>query len=163
MTDARVPLLRELARPSVLIGFPADAAGLTCVDLDFQAGPARACVEHLAGLGHRRIALLGAPAGGLRAGHRLRPPHPGRVPGGRRAARPRRLGPRRARSRCRRSARSLADLLAARPGLTGLVVHNEAAVAPVLTVLAELGRRVPEDVSVVAICPDQVASAPCRR
>jgi DNA-binding LacI/PurR family transcriptional regulator len=37
------------------------------------------------------------------------------------------------------------------------VVHNEAAVAPVLTVLAELGRRVPRDVSVVAICPDQVA------
>src|SRR5689334_7049749 len=51
MHDIRVPVLRELERPSVLIGFPADAAGLTCVDLDFyRAG--EACVDHLAGLGH---------------------------------------------------------------------------------------------------------------
>jgi DNA-binding LacI/PurR family transcriptional regulator len=40
---------------------------------------------------------------------------------------------------------------------TGLIVHNEAAVDHVLTALRTLGRRVPEDVSVVAICPDEVA------
>jgi LacI family transcriptional regulator, galactose operon repressor len=39
------------------------------------------------------------------------------------------------------------------------VVHNEAAVAQVLTVLAELGRTVPLDVSVVAIAPDEMAAA----
>ncbi len=39
--DARVPLLRDLAEPSVLIGFPADAEGLTCVDLDFNRAGAR--------------------------------------------------------------------------------------------------------------------------
>ena len=34
-----MPLRRDLDRPSVLIGFPAEPAGLTCVDLDFyQAG-----------------------------------------------------------------------------------------------------------------------------
>ena len=61
MRDPRLPLLRELERPSVLIGFPADAAGLTCVDLDFyRAG--KACVDHLAALGHRELALLGSPA-----------------------------------------------------------------------------------------------------
>lgn len=30
--DPRLPLLRALERPSVLIGFPSDATGLTCVD-----------------------------------------------------------------------------------------------------------------------------------
>src|SRR6185437_8444871 len=60
MRDTRVPLLRELDRPSVLIGFPAEPAGLTCVDLDFfRAG--QSCVEHLADLGHREIALVGPP------------------------------------------------------------------------------------------------------
>ena len=43
------------------------------------------------------------------------------------------------------------------PTLTGLVVHNEAAVDHVLAALRALGRRVPDDVSVVAICPDEVA------
>jgi LacI family transcriptional regulator len=155
MTDARAPVLRELARPSVLIGFPADAGGLTCVDLDFRAAGAR-CAEHLAGLGHRRVALLGAPpvvyerdtgfahrtrAGFLEATGRLGL-----------AASARACGESLPEVRA-----ILADLFSADPGVTGLVVHNEAAVAPVLTVLAELDRRVPEDVSVVAICPDQVA------
>jgi DNA-binding LacI/PurR family transcriptional regulator len=54
-------------------------------------------------------------------------------------------------------ASQLAELFARRPGLTGLVVHNEAAVGPVLSTLRELGRRVPDDVSVLAICPDELA------
>lgn len=58
--DRRLPLLRVLDKPSVLIGFPSDTAGLTCVDLDF-AGAGEACVEHLAGLGHRTVALVGSP------------------------------------------------------------------------------------------------------
>lgn len=155
MTDARAPVLRGLSRPSVLIGFPADAGGLTCVDLDFQAAGAR-CVEHLAGLGHGRLALLGAPpvvyqrdtgfahrtrAGFLEAAGRLGLTASARACG----------------ESLLEVRATLAELLAEDPGLTGLVVHNEAAVAPVLTVLAELGRRVPDDVSVVAICPDQVA------
>lgn len=61
LDDRRVPLLRELAEPSVLIGFPAQPAGLTCVDLDFAAAGTR-CVEHLAERGHEEIALLGAPS-----------------------------------------------------------------------------------------------------
>ncbi|NUT51361.1 MAG: LacI family DNA-binding transcriptional regulator, partial [Saccharothrix sp.] len=60
MHDERVPVLRELDRPSVLIGFPADAAGLTCVDLDFAEAGSR-CVDHLADLGHTYVALVGAP------------------------------------------------------------------------------------------------------
>src|SRR3954454_18616835 len=59
--DERVPLLRALDLPSILIGFPLDAEGLTCIDLDF-VGAAELCVDHLADLGHRRIALLGTPS-----------------------------------------------------------------------------------------------------
>ncbi|TGB02983.1 LacI family transcriptional regulator [Streptomyces sp. MZ04] len=60
--DERLPLIRETDRPAVLIGLPVDPTGLTCVDLDFVAAGAQ-CVEHLSGLGHREIAVIGeAPA-----------------------------------------------------------------------------------------------------
>lgn len=155
MRDPRVPLLRELERPSVLIGFPADAAGLTCVDLDFhRAG--QVCVEHLAALGHQRIALLGAPAvvydretgfahrtraGFLDAAKRL---------GIEAVAQPCEENPEAVRQ-------ELAGLLERHPDLSGLVVHNEAAVGQVVAALPQLGRTVPGDMSVVAICPDEVA------
>ncbi|MFJ6956407.1 substrate-binding domain-containing protein, partial [Micromonospora aurantiaca (nom. illeg.)] len=53
--------------------------------------------------------------------------------------------------------RDLEALLADHPDVTGLVVQNESAVGPVLATLPLLGRRVPRDVSVVAICPDELA------
>ncbi len=153
--DVRVPLLRELRRPSVLIGLPADTGGLTCVDLDFhRAG--QVCVEHLAGLGHRRVALLGAPAAvydrGTGFAHRTRA---GVVEA---AAR---HGVEAVTLPCEESAadvRRRVDVLFARhPDISGLVVQNEAAVGPVQAALAASGRRVPHDVSVVAVCPDQFA------
>ncbi|GIG89921.1 LacI family DNA-binding transcriptional regulator [Plantactinospora endophytica] len=155
MHDARVPLLRDLERPSVLIGFPADPAGLTCVDLDFyRAG--QACVEHLAGLGHRRIALLGAPAvvydRDTGFAHRTRAGF---------AETAHRHGIEATAQPCEENldavARELAGLLDRQPDLSALVVHNEAAVGQVLAALPALGRRVPDDMSVVAICPDEVA------
>lgn len=155
MRDDRVPLLRDLERPSVLIGFPADAAGLTCVDLDFyQAG--QVCVEHLAALGHQRIALLGAPAvvydRDTGFAHRTRA-------GFTDAAQ--RHGLTAVAQPCEENfdavRRELTGLFDRHPDLTGLVVHNEAAVGQVLAALPALGRSVPRDVSVVAICPDEVA------
>lgn len=155
MRDPRVPLLRELARPSVLIGFPADATGLTCVDLDFyRAG--QVCVEHLVGLGHQRLALLGAAAvvydRDTGFAHRTRAGFLDAAGsyGVNAVARP-----------CEGNADAirdaLVDLFERQPDLTGLVVHNEAAVGQVLATLPLLGRNVPRDVSVVAICPDEVA------
>ncbi|MFI6230411.1 LacI family DNA-binding transcriptional regulator [Micromonospora echinospora] len=155
MHDSRVPLLRELTRPSVLIGFPADPTDLTCVDLDFhRAG--EVCVEHLAALGHRRVALLGAPTAvydrGTGFAHRTRA-------GFTDAAN--RLGVTAETRPCPEEVAAvrdeLVDLLTRSPDLSGLVVQNEAAVGPVLAALPALGRRVPEDVSVVAVCPDQFA------
>jgi DNA-binding LacI/PurR family transcriptional regulator len=151
--DQRVPILRELDRPSVLIGLPAGPGGLTCVDLDFERAGAL-CVEHLAALGHRRVALLGAPQVVYDRDTGF--------------ARRTRDGVRAAAARCRVSASAQAvegiypAALAAvegNAGATALIVHNEAAVDHVLNALRSLGRRVPHDVSVLAICPDDVAVA----
>jgi DNA-binding LacI/PurR family transcriptional regulator len=155
MRDSRAPLLRELDRPSVLIGFPAEPGGLTCVDLDFlRAGTA--CVEHLAELGHREIALLGAP----RAVYERGTGYAHRTMAGFREAADHR-GMHAIVVPCEENfeavQRQVARLFDERPWLTGLVVHNEAAVTHVLAVVQSLGRSVPTDVSVVAICPDEVA------
>ncbi|MFF3440398.1 LacI family DNA-binding transcriptional regulator [Streptosporangium sp. NPDC002721] len=153
--DSRVPLLRELAEPSVLIGFPAESAGLTCVDLDFARAGAL-CVEHLAERGHREVALLGAPSvvydRGTGFARRTREGFAAAVveTGLTGVALP-----------CEESfdqvSATIAGLLDARPGLSGLVVHNEAAVGHVLGALRQHGRRVPGDIAVVAICPDDIA------
>ncbi|MEO3855113.1 LacI family DNA-binding transcriptional regulator [Acrocarpospora sp. B8E8] len=151
--DPRVPLLRELGEPSVLIGFPADAEGLTCVDLDFARAGAL-CAEHLAAGGHREIALLGAPRvvyeRGTGFAERTLAGFTAAAKDLKSVAVP-----------CEETYDEVAEtvkiLFDQHPGLTGLVVHNEAAVGHVLAALRELGRSVPEDVSVVAICPDDVA------
>jgi DNA-binding LacI/PurR family transcriptional regulator len=155
LDDRRVPLLRELAEPSVLIGFPASPAGLTCVDLDFAAAGAR-CVEHLAERGHEEIALLGAPSVVYERGTGFA----GRTREGFVAALDDH-GLKGAALPCEETFdevyETVRDLLLDRPGLSGLVVHNEAAVSHVLAALRQLDRRVPHDVAVVAICPDDVA------
>ncbi|MGX1369652.1 DNA-binding LacI/PurR family transcriptional regulator [Streptomyces canus] len=155
LDDPRLPLVRSLDLPSVLIGLPASCAGLTCVDLDFQAA-GEVCVEHLARLGHRSVALIGSPpevyvrrtafaqrvvqgftAAADRAGmsSTVHPCEPG-------------------------AAREVAErLLRDQPALTGVVVHNEALLEPLLDAFADLGLRVPADLSLTAICPDELAES----
>ncbi|GAB2823560.1 LacI family DNA-binding transcriptional regulator [Streptomyces chlorus] len=167
LEDERLPLLRggdapggalpgvRADQPAVLIGLPADTSGLTCVDLDFRATGAL-CVEHLAKLGHRDIAVIGeAPAVYER--------HTGfaeRTLEGLRSE-ARELGVRLLHRPCEGGydamALTLARILDERPGTTGFVVQNESAVEPLLALLRQQGRAVPEDVSVVAVCPEQVA------
>ncbi|MES4907548.1 MULTISPECIES: LacI family DNA-binding transcriptional regulator [unclassified Streptomyces] len=156
LEDERLPLLRDARQPTVLIGLPADTVGLTCVDLDFTATGAL-CADHLAGLGHREIAVVGEAAAVYER-------HTGfavRTLEGLRG-RARDLGLRLLHRPCEGSYESMAGALARifdeRPATTGFVVQNEAAIDPLLSLLRQQGRAVPEDVSVVAICPDQVAT-----
>ncbi|MFI6938947.1 LacI family DNA-binding transcriptional regulator [Streptomyces sp. NPDC050418] len=155
MRDARLPLLRALDRPSVLIGFPAEPAGLTCIDLDFEAAGA-ACVRHLAELGHRCVALVGSPPEVYLRGTGFAQ----RVARGFTAAADERgltstIHPCGA---TQAEARDIARrLLGEHPELTGLVVHNEPLVQPLIEAFQEIGLRVPEDLSLVAICPDEQA------
>ena len=148
--DPRVELLSALKCPAVLVGTPADAQSLPVVDFDFTAA-GRLCAEHLLELGHRTVGYLGHPrkAFQLRSGYAVH-------------ARDAALGTLRAGgatagwTACDGTPAGVAKALA-RLGdqLTGLIVYNERALSVVIERLAERGRRVPEDVSVVAICPPE--------
>jgi DNA-binding LacI/PurR family transcriptional regulator len=142
MDDPRVPALRRCPVPCVLIGVPTDPSGLTCVDLDFSAAYGM-CVDHLADRGHRDIALLGAP----RAVYERRTGYAERGVAGFSAAAARR-GLNAVVRACDGDGRAAIELLSERPEITGLVVHNEAALQAVVA-----GVRV----EVVGICPDEVA------
>ncbi|MDQ0601337.1 DNA-binding LacI/PurR family transcriptional regulator [Streptomyces canus] len=155
LDDPRLPLLRSLERPSVMIGFPAEADGLTCIDLDFKAA-GEACVEHLARLGHRVVALVGSPP----EVYVRQTAFAQRVVQGFTAAADRgRLAS--SVHSCEASpaaARQVAEqLLREQPALTGVVVHNEAILEPLIDAFEQLGLRVPADLSVTAICPDELA------
>ena len=60
--DRRPPLMREIGLPAVTLGRAGGSDGLPAVILDDRPG-IRAAVEHLAGLGHRRIAHVAGPPG----------------------------------------------------------------------------------------------------
>ncbi|GHG12451.1 LacI family DNA-binding transcriptional regulator [Streptomyces zaomyceticus] len=160
LDDPRLPWLREAERPAVLIGLPTETVdagtdGLDCVDLDFEAAGAR-CVEHLAELGHTRVAVLGEPPAVYERGTGFA----ARTLTGLRAAADRHgvgLLHRPVDGTYAAVAAAVTRVFEERPGTTALVVQNEAAVEPLLALLRHQGRAVPEDVSVVAICPDQVA------
>ncbi|MET0135467.1 MAG: LacI family DNA-binding transcriptional regulator [Kibdelosporangium sp.] len=155
--EPRVAVLRSLRLPVVLIGVPAEPGDLSCVDLDFTAAGS-ACVSHLADLGHRDIALIGpSPAvykrGTSYAGRFLRG---FRQTAGKRKVRATSLP-------CSPSYDALRDclddLFTRRPDVTGLVVHNEAILGPLLSELDRRGKRIPHDISVLAVCPQDMAEA----
>ncbi|WP_431677673.1 LacI family DNA-binding transcriptional regulator [Kitasatospora sp. KL5] len=160
LEDERIPLLRQTGAAAALIGLPADPAGLTCVDLDFEATGALAA-DHLADLGHREVALIGAAESVYRR-------HTGfaerTLAGFRQQAAARGLSHLHRPCGAGHEAASgtISRILQERPHTTGFVVQNEAALPHLLGQLRQSGRAVPEDVSVVAICPDEVAlhSAP---
>ena len=128
--------------------------GLTCIDLDFAATGAL-CADHLAELGPPRRRADRRERGGLPPPYRVRRPHVGRLPRGR---------PPGACARCTGPARARTSPPPARcPGSWRSARHHRVrgpergAIAPLLSLLRLFGRSVPEDTSVVAICPDQVA------
>ncbi|MEU7790416.1 LacI family DNA-binding transcriptional regulator [Amycolatopsis sp. NPDC049159] len=141
--DPRVPVLLASGRPAVLVG---RQRGPAAVPLDF-APAGRACAAHLAGLGHRSIAHL-TPAPPRRIGY---------LTGFLEAAAHRRLE---ALSRpcAPEDVPRCLDELRTRRGPTALVVHDEAVLPPLLAELRRRGLRVPEDVSVVAVCSATTAN-----
>ncbi len=155
--DARVPVLRRSKQPAVLIGLPRLTAGLACVDLDFEASGQLAAVE-LARLGHRDIALVGAPPEVLER----HTSYADRVVRGF-------LGAAAQEGVAAQAVTCPVDpdgvdavvdrLLDRTPGPTGLFVHNERALPQVLHRLRERGRAVPGDLSVIALCPESTAHA----
>jgi DNA-binding LacI/PurR family transcriptional regulator len=155
IADRRIPMLTMLEIPAVMIGHPGRSHGISTIDLD-MAGAAELAVQHLAELGHRSIAMLGSPS----AVYERKSSYAFRF----------REGFERARTDfsveghwypVEPSYQSTREVLQAHlawyPETTGLVVHNESILGEVLAVLADEGLRVPEDVSLVALCPPDLA------
>ncbi|MFD8500088.1 LacI family DNA-binding transcriptional regulator [Amycolatopsis sp. NPDC059657] len=155
VSDSRLPVLVALDRPTVLIGVPDYPAGLSCVDLDFTAAGA-ACVAHLGDLGHRRVALIGPTPAVYQRGtsYATRFLH-----GFAEEAKRREIHAitQECTGSYEASHTALDALFTRDPGITGLIVHNEAALPALLSGLRQRNLRVPEDISVVAVCPDSMA------
>ncbi len=149
LDDPRVDVLRELGMPFVLIGRTRDTTGTSYVDIDFDRTMAGA-VEHLAELGHRRIAYVNHSRQVLASGDgpavrtaeayewamRGRGLEPLMVPVEDGAAHGR---------------AAVAEALTREPGVTAFASMNESATFGVLAELADRRLRVPDDVSVVSI------------
>ena len=153
LDDDRMEAVRTTGVPAVLIGVPAAPGGLDCVDLDFT-GAGRLCVDHLTGLGHRVLAFIGE-AGSVytrRTGFAERT-----LQGIQAAAAHVDLVHHPCEGSYEAVAATLKKVLAERPDTTGLIVQNEAVIPPLMSLLRTHRRAVPDDISVVALCPDQVA------
>jgi len=158
--DTRVGRAAQLTQPTILIGMPDDPQGLHCVDFDFAAA-ARLAVRHLAGLGHTSIGLIGPPpavlerrttfAERLLQGFTEQAQRSG-VTGVVELTQPSHSG----------AVAAVQSLRGRADAPTALVVHNEAALPSVVDSLQMRGVRIPEDVSLLAICPAAVAHAQSR-
>lgn len=152
--DARIETLSNLESPSVLIGLPDGRRTLPCVDFDFEAAGWLG-VDRLARAGNRRIALIGSPpevmqrhtsyaerlargfAAACEASGIVGSLHP--CPSDERAG------------------GIVRELMAADPDITGFFIHNEGALAHAADAIADTGRQRGAAVSVVALCPDELA------
>ncbi|MET9225716.1 LacI family DNA-binding transcriptional regulator [Lentzea sp. NPDC003310] len=154
--DPRLAGLRDLDAPVVLLGLPDDHEGLSCVDLDFTAA-GRRMAGHLADLGHRSVALIGSPPAVYERGTS----YAERLLAGFRAETARR-GTSATTHACAPGYDAVSaclDAVLEAGDVTGLVVHNEAVLGPLLLELRRRGLDVPSDLSVIALCPDDVAAA----
>ena len=153
--DPRVPILSTLSKPVVLIGTPEDPQHLAHVDFDFTAA-GMLCAQYLADLGHRTIAYLGQPKETFdrEAGYAIRARS-----GALQTLQDRGIQAEALSIELGRDAASeaLERLFQIQPATTGLIVYNEHALPDLLMRLDELGIRVPADMSVVAICPEDQA------
>jgi DNA-binding LacI/PurR family transcriptional regulator len=148
--DPRVALLTERGVPFGLVGRTDDPSGPSFVDMDFAAMVTTG-LEHLTGLGHRRVALfVGELDGPAWSGY-------GPVVRTEQAylAEAARLGldPLVVRGgQDPRSGRGVATTLVAdHPDVTAVLVLNEAALSGFVNGLVAAGRGVPDDVSVLAL------------
>ncbi|HJP77578.1 MAG TPA: LacI family DNA-binding transcriptional regulator [Pseudonocardiaceae bacterium] len=149
LTDDRVEHLTEVGFPFVTIGRTAQPGNTCWVAVDHGALVA-ACVDHLADLGHRRIALVNRPDRLLEVGYESA--HRG-LEGFRTAMAARGLSGQH--YPCGDDAASgeacIARILREDPATTALVTLNEAALGGLYRGLASAGRSVPGDFSMTGV------------
>jgi LacI family transcriptional regulator len=145
-----------LASPVPVVVVNAEPRGLPVpVITSDNIGGTRLAVEHLFGLGHRKLAYI--------RGHEGFTADPPRVVGFRGACADAALSPAdcvevRGDGQFEGGERAAAELLAARPDITAIVCHNDVTAIGAMRAIRTSGRRVPEHISVVG-CDDIAAAA----
>ena len=149
LDDPRVDLLRELGVPLVLIGRTADTTGLSYVDIDFDR-TVRDAVDHLVGLGHRRIVYVNHSTATIAQGYgpalRTRDAFVAAMTG--HGLDPLMIA---AEDSAAGGRAALSDAFGRAPDLTAVLAMNENAVFGILGELAGRGLSVPGDVSVISM------------
>jgi DNA-binding LacI/PurR family transcriptional regulator len=160
MHDWRVELLGQNNYPFVMVGHGEINAGLSYADLDVEAG-IKIALEHLVGLGHRRIGFVTAepyslakPASANEYGHTH-----WAVKGYKDACK--QYGLPVIYERIPVMAESVEGgvlrLLDENPGLTAIVTSQDTAVPGIIKAVQNRELRIPEDISIVATAIDQMA------
>ena len=150
LDDPRVDRLQALDIPFALIGRTADPDGIDYVDIDFDA-TIDLGVDHLWGLGHRRIALISGRQdvpGFERYGPYVRIEESYRRMAAERGVEPVVLY---VRQTARSGRDAAAELSRVAPEVTGVLIIIESAAAGLVAGLHQLGRGVPEQISVVSV------------
>ncbi|WP_308492159.1 LacI family DNA-binding transcriptional regulator [Microbacterium terrisoli] len=155
--DPRLAPLRHATQPAVLIGYARNGEGFDSFDLDFGEA-ARMAVDHLAGLGHRDVALITPPChvydrGGSYA-WRFRDAAVERA-----ARHGIRVIAYDGDSRHPGIEAVLDQAFDASPGITALIVHNDATIAALPAYLNARGMSAPRDVSVVGLFSQEFGQA----
>ncbi|WP_409073309.1 LacI family DNA-binding transcriptional regulator [Micromonospora chalcea] len=136
-------LIEQVSREVPVVVINRQVAGLPCVMMDVGQG-ARAAIEHLLGLGHRRIALLGGPRGSWTAREMRRAATAAARSG---SAELTILGPNQP---TETGGGALAEQVR-RSGVTAVLAYNDLMAIGLIEGLDALGTRVPHDVSVVGV------------
>ena len=155
--DPRIERIQATGVPFVAMGRPAKNSSVALVDVDY-VHMVRACVTHLAHLGHREIALMNKSAVTLRESFG---PSRDALDGFEEATGS--LGVRGWPSCCDHDApageRWVAETLATHPGVTAVVTVNEAALPGLYRGLARAVRPVPADISLTGVASRRWATA----
>lgn len=155
LEDPRVERVARIGTPFVTIGRVEEPDGMWWIDMDYATLVSR-CVDHLADLGHREIALINRPAALVEAGYGpARRAHEGFVE----AVARREAGGSEfcCEDDLAGGEKCVAEILAARPGTTAIVTVNEAALPGVQRGLERAGHEIPRTFSIAGVAADQWA------
>ncbi|MBF4613003.1 LacI family DNA-binding transcriptional regulator [Curtobacterium sp. VKM Ac-1376] len=158
MHDPRIERLVDLDVPFVSIGRTADPFDISFVDIDFERTVEDA-LDHLAGLGHRRIGLVVEDLDGTAMadyGPKVRSEAAFRASTVRRGLTGTVVAAGASAEGGRQAAR---DLLDRDPDVTAAIIMKDDSNFGLVSGLTAAGRRVPEDVSVIAIVSSDGAGA----
>lgn len=161
--DPRLPAAADTGIPTVVVGRPAEPLGLDCVDTDFERG-AKDLVALLAKAGHREVTFVGLSqenfAAGVNYATRFLQATQRRAHDQDIVFHTEMIGTGEASDVLGNGAPAgaLAGILAAHPGASALIIHNDAVTMGAAQALHDLGRIVPRDVSVVVVNPVQITA-----